>query len=242
MSSSGKESIRILYIGQKTNVLEMLQEGIENHECEAHGSIDAPEALDFVWIKNQKVVLSSTRKEPPNIVLVEMDEKPNRRLNFCEMLRYRLPKAAIIAVCLGKLNTTFKFDGELTVPLQIDQVVDYLCELATEFNGNRLEQGHISLNIAKRVVTVRGEQYSMTPKQCALLNMLLQNHNSVVTRAEIMEEIWETSYMEDTRTLDVHIRWLREKLESEPNGLRYIHTMRNVGYRFSTAEEMAESE
>lgn len=236
MSTSGKEPVRILYIGQKARVLETLQKGIEEHHCEVHGSIGAHEILELTWIKNQKVALNSTRKDPANIVLVEMDGKRNRRLSFCEMLRYRLPKAAIIAARLGKLNTSFTFDGEFKIPkdierLDVEQIVEYLCELATKFNGNLLERGHIQLNIAKRTVTVNEERYPMTPKQCALLNMFLNNHGEVVTRENIMREIWETSFMEDTRTLDVHIRWLRERIEKNPSKPKYLVTVRRVGYK-----------
>jgi DNA-binding response OmpR family regulator len=73
----------------------------------------------------------------------------------------------------------------------------------------------------------------MTPKQCALLQMLMLHHGRVVHRAEIMESIWETSFLDDTRTLDVHVRWLRERIEPEPSTPVYLVTVRGVGYRLN---------
>ena len=61
--------------------------------------------------------------------------------------------------------------------------------------------------------------------------MLMLNHGSVVSRKAIMESIWETSYLEDTRTLDVHVRWLRERIEPDPSNPSYLKTVRGVGYR-----------
>lgn len=233
MSSSAQESVYILYIGRQTSIVEMLQEGVDDHICVLHGAKNASARLEFTAYRNQKDALRSTRLDPPNIVLVEIDDRKDHRLSFCENLRYRLPQAAIIAICLKKPDTTFNFDGELKTPLKPKETIEYLCEQATQFNGNQLEQGHIKLNIAKRLVTVKGVTHRMTPKQCALLHMLMRNHKEVVTRAAIMKEIWDTSFLDDTRTLDVHIRWLRERIEKTPSKPKYLVTIRGVGYMLS---------
>jgi DNA-binding response OmpR family regulator len=62
---------------------------------------------------------------------------------------------------------------------------------------------------------------------------LMENAGEVLNRGTIMKEVWETDYLGDTRTLDVHIRWVREKLEDNPSRPQYIITVRGVGYRFS---------
>ncbi len=63
--------------------------------------------------------------------------------------------------------------------------------------------------------------------------MLMLHHDRVVQRADIMESIWETSFLDDTRTLDVHVRWLRERIEPEPSTPIYLLTVRGVGYRLN---------
>ncbi len=80
------------------------------------------------------------------------------------------------------------------------------------------------------------KRFSLTPKEFRLLYLLITNHDQVLSRKTIMQEVWETDYMGDTRTLDVHIRWLREKVEEKPSQPRRLITARGIGYRFITEE------
>lgn len=98
--------------------------------------------------------------------------------------------------------------------------------------------GDLSLNLENRHVTQQGRSINLRFKELELLTLLMINAGRAVTRAEIFDKVWGTDWLGDTRTLDVHIRWLREKLEPDAQGARYIHTMRNVGYRFATHEEV----
>ena len=77
-----------------------------------------------------------------------------------------------------------------------------------------------------------GKCYSLTPKEFKLLYLLVENRNQVLSRKKIMQTVWETDYMGDTRTLDVHVRWLREKIEDNPSQPQQLITIRGVGYRF----------
>ncbi|MEM7126786.1 MAG: response regulator transcription factor [Chloroflexota bacterium] len=102
-----------------------------------------------------------------------------------------------------------------------------------------LSIGQLSLNLETRQVTIHGDLIHLRFKEFELLALLMVNAGRAVTRAEIFDKVWGTDWLGDTRTLDVHIRWLREKLEADSSSPRYIHTVRNVGYRFTTAEEVA---
>ena len=85
---------------------------------------------------------------------------------------------------------------------------------------------------------LRGEEsHSLTPKQFKLLHLLLENPDQVLSRKTIMQQVWETDYLGDTRTLDVHIRWLREKIEDNPSQPRRLITVRGVGYHFVSEPE-----
>ena len=72
----------------------------------------------------------------------------------------------------------------------------------------------------------------MKPREFSLLALLMQNTGRVFTREQILERLWGYDYIGDARTVDVHIRWLREKIEAEPSKPRRIVTIRGVGYRF----------
>jgi two-component system phosphate regulon response regulator PhoB len=80
------------------------------------------------------------------------------------------------------------------------------------------------------------ERFSLTPKEFKLLQLLLTHHDQVMSRRTIMQKVWETDYMGDTRTLDVHVRWLREKIEQDPSHPQRLITVRGVGYRFIIEE------
>ena len=79
--------------------------------------------------------------------------------------------------------------------------------------------------------------HHLTPKEYKLLQLLIDHRDHDLSRRAIMKEVWETDYMGDTRTLDVHIRWLREKIEESPSHPRRLLTIRGIGYRFITNPE-----
>jgi DNA-binding response OmpR family regulator len=71
----------------------------------------------------------------------------------------------------------------------------------------------------------------LTPRLTSLLQVLLQHRGEVIEREELFRQVWETNYTGDTRTLDVHISWLRRAIEMDPDHPRFLHTVRGVGYR-----------
>jgi DNA-binding response OmpR family regulator len=97
-----------------------------------------------------------------------------------------------------------------------------------------LRVGDTILDGLKRRVRREGRTAHLTPKEFKLLHLLMRNSGEVLSRGRIMKDVWETEYLGDTRTLDVHIRWVREKLEDNPSRPQYVVTVRGVGYRFSS--------
>ena len=187
----------------------------------------------LVTLTNQKMALQEIHLHPPKVVLVEVEEKPESRVRFCEMVRYRLPAALIFAVGVLHPQSTFAFDGVLHLPLQAEDLLAALQSVEGNESDDVLQRGPIHLNVVTRTVTSVSGQRHMTPKQCALLHFLMLRANQVVSRREIMENVWETNYLEDTRTLDVHIRWLRECIEPDPSTPVYLLTERGKGYCLS---------
>jgi len=86
-----------------------------------------------------------------------------------------------------------------------------------------------------QLFTGNGAQ-ELTPQLCRLLEVFMRNPEQVLDRKFLMKEVWETDYFRDTRTLEVHVCWLRKKLEDNPHHPRYLRTVRGVGYRLSLAE------
>jgi DNA-binding response OmpR family regulator len=95
-----------------------------------------------------------------------------------------------------------------------------------------LEQGELTIDFAKRAVTVREEDVRLTYVEFEILGALARNPGRVFTRDQLLARIWGDASYRDPRTIDVHIRHLREKLEADPKSPEYIFTVRGVGYRF----------
>jgi DNA-binding response OmpR family regulator len=97
-----------------------------------------------------------------------------------------------------------------------------------------LRAGNMVLNVERRRVTRGNRSHKLTPKEFELLKLFMLRVGQVVSRKTLMQDIWDTDYLGDTRTLDVHMRWLREKIEDNPNVPKLLVTVRGEGYRLET--------
>ncbi len=117
------------------------------------------------------------------------------------------------------------------------QQLDHDIERAISKQKDRfIRLPNLILDCQQSQVLRNKKRFSLTPKEFRLLYLLITNLDQVLSRKTIMQEVWETDYMGDTRTLDVHIRWLREKVEENPSQPQHLITARGVGYRFITEE------
>ena len=98
--------------------------------------------------------------------------------------------------------------------------------------SRELVAGPLRIDIAGRRVNCRGQDLDLQPKQFDLLTYMVRNRGTVLTRDQLLHNVWGYDYAGDTRTVDVHIRWLREKIEEDPANPKLIQTMRGVGYTF----------
>ncbi|MCC7164751.1 MAG: response regulator transcription factor [Anaerolineae bacterium] len=94
-----------------------------------------------------------------------------------------------------------------------------------------LKVSGLTLSVERRRITRGGRSHKLTPKEFELLRLFMANPGQIVSRKTLMQKIWDTDYLGDTRTLDVHMRWLREKIEDDPNKPRLLVTVRGEGYR-----------
>ena len=101
-----------------------------------------------------------------------------------------------------------------------------------EESSSAIESGPVRMDIERHVVTVDGEPISMPLKEFELLEMLLRNAGRVLTRSQLIDRVWGSDYVGDTKTLDVHIKRLRSKVEPDPSQPRYVVTVRGLGYKF----------
>jgi two-component system, OmpR family, response regulator RegX3 len=111
---------------------------------------------------------------------------------------------------------------------------------STERRGP-IDVGAIVLDPASRTVTKAGNAVELAAREFDLLHMLMANAGEVVRREQIMDEVWDPHWFGPTKTLDVHISWLRKKIEDDAAHPRYITTIRGVGFRFVSPGEATES-
>jgi two-component system, OmpR family, response regulator RegX3 len=95
-----------------------------------------------------------------------------------------------------------------------------------------LEAGPVRMDVDRHVVTVEGEHVALPLKEFELLELLLRNTGRVLTRHQLIDRVWGSDYVGDTKTLDVHVKRLRSKVEADPGAPRHLVTVRGLGYKF----------
>jgi DNA-binding response OmpR family regulator len=119
----------------------------------------------------------------------------------------------------------------LSLPFTAQKLVNRIRSLLPGDGKNSIHAGAIRLDIEKHMVRCQGKQARLTPRLVQLLKALMENPGVVFERKALFSQVWETTYTEDTRTLDVHISWLRQAIEVNPDSPEYLITVRGVGYR-----------
>ena len=95
-----------------------------------------------------------------------------------------------------------------------------------------IQAGPVAMDIEKHIVTVNGEKIQMPLKEFELLELLMENVNRVLTRGQIIDRVWGSNYFGDTKTLDVHVKRIRSKIEEDPARPKHLVTVRGLGYKF----------
>jgi DNA-binding response OmpR family regulator len=178
----------------------------------------------------------------PDLVIVDTVGLHSTAIGLCRRLRRSLGATPIIH-CRAASELEDRSAGAdvyLAYPFTPRKLLNRVRTLlpADELLDEIVRAGPLTLNLSKRSVRVegRGEQ-RLTPKLAALLEEFLRRPDAVIGRHELMQTVWKTDYFGDTRTLDVHIRWLRELIEENPAQPTLLRTVRGVGYIFHLPPE-----
>jgi DNA-binding response OmpR family regulator len=109
---------------------------------------------------------------------------------------------------------------------------EYAAEEESETQANVVRSGNLTISLGRREVRMNGELLTLKPKEYELLTYFVQHSGRVLSRDQLLQEVWGWDYSGGSRTVDVHVRWLREKIESDPANPTRIITVRGAGYRF----------
>ncbi len=119
----------------------------------------------------------------------------------------------------------------LTLPFTARKLINQIVPLLPGYSEKILHVGPMRLDIERKRVRCHGKTARLTPRLTQLLRMFMQHPGEVLERVQLFRQIWETDYTGDTRTLDVHISWLRQAIEENPRQPQLLKTVRGVGYR-----------
>jgi two-component system response regulator RegX3 len=205
--------------------------------------------FDPTVVHTARDALAAAERLKPNLVLLDLNLPDGDGLDVCRELQRYSDVPVLMLTARGTetdkiIGLGLGADDYVVKPFSGDEVIARIRAILrrSERNGKPVAVsyiGELEVDPGARRAVLRGEKLSLTRKEFDLLERLVRDAGRVVTREDLMSEIWDMNWFGSTKTLDVHIGWLRKKLEDDPTTPRYIHTVRGVGFRFATPKEVA---
>ena len=169
---------------------------------------------------------------PADLVVVNAASLRSSGVRICQSLRDKNDKLPIILILeKGKTVAKDTADVILNLPFTVQKLSNRIKPLLPGEGEDLIQAGPIRLDMERRRVRSLGKNAKLTPRLVTLLQILMEHHGEVVEREQLFKEVWETDYTGDTRTLDVHVSWLRRAIELDPLKPKFLKTIRGVGYR-----------
>ncbi len=190
-----------------------------------------------VTTSSGKLGLMMSAEHAPQVIILDAASMRTPGERICRQIRTSFPQIPIIHIYPpGHQENDSPADAVLAAPYSTRKLLTIIERLLKSKGDKIIECGPFSVNISRRILVAYGQETQLTPKLAQLLEVFLRNPNTVLDRKTLMETIWETDYLGDTRTLDVHIRWIRKALEVDGSQRRFLHTVRGIGYRLDIPE------
>jgi DNA-binding response OmpR family regulator len=181
-------------------------------------------------------VLASFR---PAVVIMDSSNYPSSGVRICKTIRLMASRVPLIYIAAAGKPPPSSIRAHISLrhPFTIRKLVNRVNQCLPSSDGLTLHAGPLTLNVDKRSLHKNQREHRLTPKQAQLLEVLMRHPGQVLRRSELMRKVWETDFLDDTRTLDVHIRWVREAVEDNPSKPRFITTIRGKGYKFAIPDQ-----
>ena len=229
-------SARVLIVEDEESFVEALTVGLSREGFTVSVARDGKEALDCFNALS------------PDIVLLDVMLPLVSGVDVCRQIRARSQVPIIMVTAKGEeidavVGLEVGADDYVTKPYRLRELISRMRSLlrrsrwtaeSEAFRGDVIEVGDVTVDPERHEVFVRGQPIELPLKEFDLLELLLTNAGRVLTRDALIDQVWGSDYVGDTKTLDVHIKRLRSKIEDNPSNPRRIVTIRGLGYKYAT--------
>jgi two-component system, OmpR family, response regulator RegX3 len=227
----------ILLVEDERSITEPLAAALEREGFDAQVAGTVAEALELAG------------QLDPDLVLLDVMLPDGSGFDVCRELRRTSRVPIIMLTARGEetdrvIGLELGADDYVVKPFSAREVTARIravlrrAEQAPAADDGAIEIGEVRLDPAKRQARRGTETLELSRKEFDLLELLMRNAGSVVKREKLIADVWETSWFGSTKTLDVHVSGLRRKLGDDASEPRYLHTVRGVGFRFASADEI----
>lgn len=231
---------KILVVDDEEHILELIKFNLEKN---GYGVITADNGKDAFLI---------AKEQQPDLMLLDLMLPGMDGLDVCKEVRKEasISNMPIIMITakgeeLDKiLGLELGADDYITKPFSVRELIArvkaILRRTAVKYEEVNFKFGDITIDFQKHEVKREGEKIELTLKEFELLEILIKNKGRVMTRDFLLDKIWGYEYVGETRTVDVHVRHLRQKIEKDDKNPIYIQTIRGIGYKFNYGDEYEE--
>lgn len=228
---------RILVVDDEEHIVELIKFNLEKN------------GYKVITADNGRDALAIAKEQQPDLVLLDLMLPGMDGLEVCKEIRKEasISNMPIIMITakgeeLDKiLGLELGADDYITKPFSVRELVArskaILRRTTVKYEENNFKFGNITIDFQKHEVKKDGEKIELTLKEFELLEILIKNKGRVMTRDFLLDKIWGYEYVGETRTVDVHVRHLRQKIEQDDKNPVYIQTIRGIGYKFNYGED-----
>jgi len=226
---------KILVVDDERNIVELLKYNLEKEGYEVLSAYDGFEAVNIA------------KQDRPDLIILDIMLPGQGGLEVCRILRKETKIPIIMATAKGEeidkiLGLELGADDYVTKPFSPRELVARVKAVLRRTSSKTEEKDELvfeelTINLVKHEVRLKGEEVDLKPKEFDLLKLLATNPGKVFTRDFLLEQLWGYDYLGDTRTVDVHMRRLRQKIEEDAANPRFLKTVHGIGYKFQYEEK-----
>ena len=233
----------ILMVEDETSITEPLAEALDREGFDTRVAGTVADALD------------QATSELPDLVLLDVELPDGSGYDVARTLRERSKVPIIMLTARGEetdriVGLELGADDYIVKPFSAREVAARIRAVLRRAGDGApapappttregaIDIGPVRVNPARRAASVGGEEVDLTRKEFELLALLMSDAGAVISRERLIDEVWDTNWFGSTKTLDVHVSSLRRKLGDDSQNPRFIHTVRGVGFRFASADEL----